>query len=148
MKTLNTWAVVKWGVVLLVYGLTLAICLDQIRERDAVITKNEAQLADLRSGLGILKGGIKTLVSDNEQHIEHLKNLRDYLAPSSSDSLDELASKASTALDKSSKIDELKAKLDENQRRLSASTSADEKDELLKEGWKILDQMMALRGDH
>jgi len=42
MKTLNTWAVVKWGAVLLVYGLTLAICLDQIRERDRTITDQKA----------------------------------------------------------------------------------------------------------
>ena len=45
----SPWTIVKWGSVLLIYGLTVGISLDQIRGRDATILGQKARVIKLES---------------------------------------------------------------------------------------------------
>jgi len=45
----SPWTIVKWGSVLLIYGLTVGISLDQIRGRDATILSQKARVIKLES---------------------------------------------------------------------------------------------------
>jgi len=66
----SPWTLVKWGVVILIYGLTVGIALDQINERDSKIASQKARVDELESKLPQLTRAINKIQAENHAAIQ------------------------------------------------------------------------------
>jgi len=76
MKTDNPWVIVRWALVAVVYAATLAIAIDQVRDRNKQIAKLEAWKTNARKLLTDASSGIDRQMADTQAVVAGLETVK------------------------------------------------------------------------
>ena len=67
MKIDNPWIIIRWALVIVIYVATLAIAIDQLRDRDKQIAELETWKTDTRKVLNNVSSGIDQEMASSQQ---------------------------------------------------------------------------------